>query len=805
MTYKKEGNYEEFQDPLTDLNVGTSIVKLQDKSIFNKKIKVYYGVDKHYVAKQKFQDENRPNFLKNVYKTFPYNYPDKRDPQTDITFCVYYTFEDFIDEDILKLLELEKIDEYSWDDLDPHIATRLLTSYVKSSYNNLNSILTSYKSVKVELKEENKEMDIPVTQKFEIRTIGYDHFQGEITLGIMRRSSIDAIPLYIFKELDELSFWSVLRTLKTLAKESVESNYRKVRIYSETQPKSGTAAVVDIKLGSRSIKNHLKKHEKGAVYLKRKLKELGKSLDDVSCLLIAVYDNKVSLEMAKKDEDRYCYYFTEYNAYLVLTPEVQESLFKKFDNDWISIVKEYKKKLQEISSLDNFNYHETFKGVPVNLKEDLMVRTYQGLYSVNSISKIFKNYKILRNMLPICPDILKETKRHKLQIFIFCPEDYTNKIYRTSFYWGLNQFKEGLFSNTFASVDDIEVVPVRGESPRDYREVMRNVGFDSVKDYTLGVVIFPECYKKRDIQLKEFYNWLKRMFYSENKPLVFQGARINSIFNGRDAKYAFCNLLLQIPPKLGIYPYSLKEHLEYNYIIGIDYTYWHERDTISLGGGAVIVSPSGIIEDIYPVVIPSNAESLDMTKILEEWFIKVAEKNKDILDRDRITLLISRDGRIPKYERQTIQEFLSEFSKDMDIKVEAVEVRKRIAVRTWSTEKVAYYSPVKVGKYTHYLVDAHTGYSIKKDGKPVYYYSSPYIIGNYYSFEKGKNSPTLGNPRERIIHSLIRLQKINYATTRMDNIKLPLPLSITHKLIEFIRDTEMKIRKIGIPHSLFMI
>ncbi|MBW9220293.1 hypothetical protein KKP89_02570, partial [Methanothermococcus sp. SCGC AD-155-N22] len=136
--------------------------------------------------------------------------------------------------------------------------------------------------------------------------------------------------------------------------------------------------------------------------------------------------------------------------------------------------------------------------------------------------------------------------------------------------------------------------------------------------------------------------------------------------------------------------------------------------------------------------------------------------------------------------------------------IEAVEVRKRIAVRAWSQKPVAYYSPIKVGNYIHYLVDAHIGYPVIENGKTVYY-SSPYLIGNYYSFEKGNPSPTPANPRRRIIQSLIRLQKINYATTRMDNVKLPLPLSITHKLIDLIRDTKMKIRKIGIPHSLFMI
>ena len=99
MTYKKEGNYEEFQDPLTDLNVGTSIVKLQDKSIFNKKIKVYYGVDKHYVAKHKLPETDRSNFLKNVYKTFPYNYPVKKDPQDGKEYYKYYSFQDTIDED----------------------------------------------------------------------------------------------------------------------------------------------------------------------------------------------------------------------------------------------------------------------------------------------------------------------------------------------------------------------------------------------------------------------------------------------------------------------------------------------------------------------------------------------------------------------------------------------------------------------------------------------------------------------------------------------------------------------------------
>ena len=134
-----------------------------------------------------------------------------------------------------------------------------------------------------------------------------------------------------------------------------------------------------------------------------------------------------------------------------------------------------------------------------------------------------------------------------------------------------------------------------------------------------------------------------------------------------------------------------------------------------------------------------------------------------------------------------------------------MEVRKRIATRTWSTqEPKAYYSPVKVGNYTYYLVDAHTGYPLgRRDNRT--YYSSPYLIGSFYQFVNGEPSPIHGSARKRVIESLIRLQKINYATTRMDNIKLPLPVSVTHKLINFIRDTQMKIMGVGIPNSLFMI
>lgn len=42
---------------------------------------------------------------------------------------------------------------------------------------------------------------------------------------------------------------------------------------------------------------------------------------------------------------------------------------------------------------------------------------------------------------------------------------------------------------------------------------------------------------------------------------------------------------------------------------------------------------------------------------------------------------------------------------------------------------------------------------------------------------------------------MLRLQKINYTMTKTDNVRLPLPIDVTHKLINFIRDVSMKIIK----------
>ncbi|ALM76049.1 Piwi domain-containing protein [Thermococcus barophilus] len=792
---------------LIDINISSNILKLRGsiaQEVFKRKIGVYYGLGKYYVAENKLKNTDRMDFLKRVYETFPYNYLDKQDPHSKISFYEYYTFQKSIDKDVINLLELQKINEYSWDILDPHIATRLLTSYVKLYLGDyLKPILSSFEYVRARIKTKQKTVPIkiPVTKKFEIRTLGYDPTQSEITLAIKRHASMNAVLLSSFPP-DILAV--VITKLKRLVNEAVKQDYRKVRIYSETQPGSGTAAVVEIISGSQNVMKFLEEHPKGAIHVEKRLKELGKSLQEVRYLLIGVYDNNVSLERAKKDE-RYHYYFTEHNAYLVLTPEVQKALFGKLIDDWkTSILNEYQNKLHEITSLGMFKHLETIRGIPVSLKERLVVRTSEGLQTVDDIRDILTNPKILSNMLPISEDALKETRKHKLRITLFCPEKFSERIHRTIFYDKLNQFRDGLLSNSFASVDEIELFQVKGENSSDYEEIMKDAGLDKIHDYTLAVIIFPEHYSKRNLELRIFYNWLKMRFYSENKPLVFQGARIDSVF-GRYAKYASYNLILQIPPKLGIYPYSLEEHEDYDYIIGIDYTYWYERDTPSLGGGAVLTSPSGLIESIYPIALPSRTESLNMSKILSEWFTRTVKTNRHIIDKGHVTVLISRDGMIPKYERQTIQEFLSEYSGDMGMTIEAVEVRKRIAVRTWATqEPVAYYSPIKVGDCTYYLVDAHTGYPLGEKGNRTFY-SSPYLIGSFYRFEKGKSSPVPGSAKKHVIESLIRLQKINYATTRMDNIKLPLPVDITHKLINFIRDTKMEIKGVGIPNSLFMI
>ncbi|MDN5320675.1 MAG: hypothetical protein PWP49_1095 [Thermococcaceae archaeon] len=794
----------EIKNSLVDIDVDQNILKITGKiaqDVFKRDIGVYHGLGKHYVAENKLENQDRLDFLKRVYEVFPYNYLDKQDPNTKVPYYEYYTFQKVLDKDLIDLLELDKITTYSWDGLDPHIATRLLTAYVKLSLgNHLRHILSSREDVPVNIKTKEKRVriKIPVTKKFEIRTVGYDYTKNEITLAVQRRANMNAVLLSSFPQ-DILAH--VMVTLKRLVDEAVRQDYRKVRIYSETQPGSKTAAVVDIIIGSQNVTKFLEKHPKGKIYVERRLRELGKSLDEVKYLLIGVYDNNVSLDRAKKDT-RYHYYFTEHNSYLVLTPEVQKALFGRLIDDWRrSILDEYKNKLQEITSLGMFEPLGTIQGVPVSLKERLVVRTTKGLHTVDDIRDILTNPEIFNNMLPISSETLKETRKHRLRIILFYPDKFSNRISRSIFYDKLNQLRDGLLSNSFASVDEIELVSVKGENSGDYEETMRDVGLDRIKDYTMATIIFPEHYSKRNLELRMFYNWLKRKFYSENKPLVFQGARVDSIF-GPYAKYASYNLILQIPPKLGIYPYSLEKHEYYDYIIGIDYTYWYERDTPSLGGGAVVTSPAGQIEGIYPIVIPSSTESLDMNKILSKWFNRIVKTNKNILNKERVTVLISRDGMIPKYERQTIQEFLSEYSGDMDMTIEAVEVRKRIAVRSWTKEPKAYYSPIRVGNCIYYLVDAHVGYPLGRGDRT--FYSSPYLVGSFYRFEKGKSSPVTASAKRHVIESLIRLQKINYATTRMDNIKLPLPVHIAHKLINFIKDTNNEIKGVGIPNSLFM-
>ncbi|WP_456328628.1 Piwi domain-containing protein [Archaeoglobus sp.] len=791
--------------PLVEIDSGWNIIRINSKiakSLFAKTVKTYYGLGKNYVAENLLENKEKVEFLRKVYELFPYNYLAKS--ENGIPYYEYYSTAENIDIDIINHLQLTKIGEYQWEELDPHIAVRLITAHIRSSFEDfLKNRLSSreLKDVWIRLPNGRERVSLEFVKKFELGTLGYSIEDGEIWMALRRRSSASAVLLADFPP-KVLEY--VMIKLKKLAKEAVKQDYRKVRIYSETQPGSGTAAVIDVIIGHDNVIRFLKEHPKGAFHVKKRLEELGKGLDDVNYLLIGVYDNSISLKRALEDEN--CqYYFTEHNAYLVLTTEVQKELFGGIIDDWRGeIVEEYQRKLKEITSGKLFSQVSGIKGVTVNIRENLLVRTLKGEMPVKDVRDIMRDESIFPNLLPISEKILNETKRHNLRLLIFYPKKFDKLIRNSIFLDQIERLRNGLLSNSFSDVEEVGLIPISGDRSLDYHRTMLEAGLDKVKDYTLATIIFPEQYNKRDLELREFYNWLKKEFYDETKPLVFQGARVESVF-GKYKRYAVPNIVLQMAAKLGVYPYSLETSSGYDYIIGIDYTYWHERDAVSVGGGAVVVSPSGLIEGIYPIAIPSKKESLDMKEILQEWFLKTVQNNPEIMERGKVTVLISRDGMVPKYERNRIQEFLCEYSDELDMTIEAVEVRKRILTRIWSLDggPNTFYSPVKVGKYTYYIVNAHTGYPLKRGGKKIYY-SKPYLIGSLYRFQSGKVQAVHDSARRHLVESLIRLQKINYTTTKMDNVRLPLPIDITHKLINFIRDVNMRVKRVGIPNSLFM-
>ncbi len=791
--------------PLVEVDSEWNIIRINPKiakSLFAKTVKTYYGLGKNYVAENLLHDEEKVEFLRRVYELFPYNYLAKS--ENGIPYYEYYSTAENIDVDIINHLQLVKIAEYHWEELDPHIAVRLITAHIRSSFGEfLKNKLSSreLKDVWIRLPKGRERVSLEFVKKFELGTLGYSIEDGEIWMALRRRSSASAVLLADFPP-KVLEY--VMIKLKKLAKEAVKQDYRKVRIYSETQPSSGTAAVIDVIIGHDNVIRFLEEHPKGAFHVKKRLEELGKSLDDVNYLLIGVYDNSISLKRALEDEN--CqYYFTEHNAYLVLTTEVQKELFGRIVDDWRGeIVEEYQEKLNEITTSGKlFSQVSGIKGITVNIRENLLVRTLKGEITVKDVKDIMRDESIFLNLLPISEKILNETKKHNLRLLIFYPKKFDERIKRSILLDQIERLRNGLLSNSFSSVEEVDLIPVSGDRSLDYYKTMLEAELDKVRDYTLATIIFPEQYNKRDLELREFYNWLKKKFYDETKPLVFQGARVESVF-GMYNRYAVPNIVLQMAAKLGVYPYSLETSSGYDYIIGIDYTYWHERDAVSVGGGAVVISPSGLIEGIYPIAIPSKKESLDMKEILQEWFLKTVQNNPEIMKQGRVTVLISRDGMVPKYERNRIQEFLCEYSDELDMTIEAVEVRKRILTRIWSLDGPnAFYSPVKVGNYTYYMVNAHAGYPLRRKERKIYY-SKPYLVGSLYRFQSGKAQPIHGSARRHLVESLIRLQKINYTTTKMDNVRLPLPIDITHKLINFIRDVNMRVKRVGIPNSLFM-
>ena len=279
---------------------------------------------------------------------------------------------------------------------------------------------------------------------------------------------------------------------------------------------------------------------------------------------------------------------------------------------------------------------------------------------------------------------------------------------------------------------------------------IRRKTVSTCKKLQFALIIGKEKYPQED-----YYEDLKRQLFQMN--IISQNVLWNNL-NGNYCKYVENNLLIQIMGKLGIKYFVLREHADYDYILGVDVgkgMYGNHR----IAGCTVIFDSNGRMNKIVPVKVDAPGETVDIPKIIEHL------QNKSLLNLEDKDILILRDGKIQLRERRD----LSKLSKILKSRIVFLNLKKDHNYRIESNEQGL---AIKLNNIT--LLLPHT----------THYGSKPVKIDQKYRFEDGNESTTPITIED--IKLLYNLTKLNYSSLFNDKLsfRLPAPVHYADKFVK---------------------
>ncbi len=306
--------------------------------------------------------------------------------------------------------------------------------------------------------------------------------------------------------------------------------------------------------------------------------------------------------------------------------------------------------------------------------------------------------------------------------------------------------------------------------------------FKSIKsdgELNLVLVIIPD-----DLDYDLLRNELLR------RGLYVQGIKIENANN----KHAINSLLYQIFPKLGIYFYTLEIDTQYDFIIGFDTTReYQDSNKAGYGGATTVQDNQGCVRSVIPIGLPQlPKESARVGKILDILESELYDVFSEVETKKGVVkLLILKDGVLTNEEKAGIKEFLLKIS-EINFEITVMCVVKDTKVYAWHNYYNNVNTYIKLADDCYVLI-SHYGAKTEPYGKNVVFdYECCPILRDKYVFVKNEESINIAkeNITEEEVKLIINLQKMVYAQTLPDKVKLPMPLHLSHKFINFVRKFE---------------
>ena len=274
-----------------------------------------------------------------------------------------------------------------------------------------------------------------------------------------------------------------------------------------------------------------------------------------------------------------------------------------------------------------------------------------------------------------------------------------------------------------------------------------------------------------------------------------QGIKIENANN----EHVIKSLLYQIFSKLGIYFYTLEISTHYDFIIGFDTTREHQDSNKPGYGGATTVQDNhGCVRSVIPIGLPQlPKESARIGKILNILERELYDVFREVeTEKGVVKLLILKDGVLTNEEKAGIKEFLKEMA-EINFEITVMCVVKDTKVYAWHNYRDNVNTYIKLADDCYVLV-SHYGAKTEPYGKNVVFdYECCPILRDKYVFAKNGESVNIvkENITEEEVKLIISLQKMVYAQTLPDKVKLPMPLHLSHKFINFVRKFEEVVEK----------